>query len=140
MQEAFIKLWKKPSSFDASRGVKFKTWFYKVITNLAIDYIRKRKPQVGADQLDHISDKGIGADEKLIEDDKRKVLEMAISSLPERQMMALNLCFYEGLSNKEAAEIIGVGVKALESLLMRAKKSLKEHLSNNGILKEKDDV
>jgi RNA polymerase sigma-70 factor (ECF subfamily) len=53
-------------------------------------------------------------------------LDRFIRELPERQHLALNLCFYEGLSNKEAAEIIGVEVKALQSLIMRAKTTLRE--------------
>jgi len=48
--------------------------------------------------------------------------------LPERQQIALNLCFYEGVSNKEAAEIMDINLKALQSLIMRAKTNLKEKL------------
>jgi len=54
------------------------------------------------------------------------MLDAFIHQLPERQQLALNLCFYEGLSNKEAADIIGVRVKALQSLIMRAKSALKD--------------
>jgi RNA polymerase sigma-70 factor (ECF subfamily) len=53
-------------------------------------------------------------------------LEAAIAQLPERQRTALNLCFYESLSNQEAADIMGINLKALQSLLMRAKMTLKE--------------
>jgi DNA-directed RNA polymerase specialized sigma24 family protein len=44
------------------------------------------------------------------------------------------LCYYEGLSNREAAETLGVGVKALESLLMRAKAALRHELTHRGFL------
>jgi RNA polymerase sigma-70 factor (ECF subfamily) len=56
---------------------------------------------------------------------QQAVLERSIHNLPERQQLAINLCFYEGLSNNEAAQIIGVNVKALQSLVMRAKTALK---------------
>ena len=46
--------------------------------------------------------------------------------LPETQRMALNLCFYEGLTNQEAADIMGLNLKALQSLIIRAKSTLKE--------------
>jgi RNA polymerase sigma-70 factor (ECF subfamily) len=48
--------------------------------------------------------------------------------LPERQQLALSLCFFEELSNQEAADIMGVNLKALQSLIMRAKATLKEQL------------
>lgn len=134
VQEAFLKLWKKPQAFDAAKGTKFTTWFYRVVTNLAIDHVRRKRPQSGSDVLEYMADKGPLADEQLEERDRQDVLEVAIQALPERQKAALNLCFYEGLSNKEAAEILGVGVKALESLLMRAKTALKEDLGAKGLL------
>jgi len=138
VQDAYIKLWQKPQSFDASKGVKFTTWFYRVVTNLAIDATRKRKPQTNPDVLDVMADKAPLADEQLSENDQQVVLEEAIQRLPERQRAALNLCFYEGLSNKEAAEILDVGIKALESLLMRAKKALKEDLGAQGLIEQGD--
>ncbi len=55
-------------------------------------------------------------------------MEREIVALPERQQTALNLCFDEGLSNQEAAEIMGVNLKALQSLIMRAKTTLKERM------------
>jgi RNA polymerase sigma-70 factor (ECF subfamily) len=56
------------------------------------------------------------------------MLEKEIVALPERQRTALNLCFAEGLSNQEAAEVMGVNIKALQSLIMRAKATLKQRL------------
>ena len=134
VQDAFLKLWNKPQVFDASKGAKFTTWFYRVVTNLAIDRMRRKKPQSGSDVLELMADKKPLADQALEEQDQQDVLEDAIARLPERQKAALNLCFYEGMSNKDAAEILGVGVKALESLLMRAKKALKEDLAAQGLL------
>lgn len=128
VQNAFIKLWEKPHSFDAGKGAKFTTWFYRVVTNMAIDGMRRRKKHVGADTLDYMPDESGNALDALEDKEARAMLETAIQSLPERQKMALNLCFYEGLSNQEAADIIGIGVKALESLLMRAKAGLREQL------------
>jgi RNA polymerase sigma-70 factor (ECF subfamily) len=55
-------------------------------------------------------------------------LEKEIAVLPERQRTALNLCFDEGLSNQEAAEVMGLNLKALQSLIMRAKTTLKERM------------
>ncbi len=135
VQDAFLKLWQKPQGYDPSKGAKFTTWFTRVVTNVAIDQMRKTKPQTSPDILEFMAGSAPLADEELAAAQKAHAVEEAIQALPERQKAALNLCFYEGLSNKEAAEILGVGVKALESLLMRAKTSLKESL-----VKEKLDV
>src|SRR5262245_12287196 len=43
VQEAFLKLWNKPQLWEPGRGAKFATWFYRIVTNLAIDKMRKKK-------------------------------------------------------------------------------------------------
>ena len=55
-------------------------------------------------------------------------LEAAIQNLPERQKLALDLCFYEEMKHKEAAEIMDVSVKGVEALLVRAKQTLRHIL------------
>ena len=54
--------------------------------------------------------------------------------LPERQRDALNLCVYDGLSNKEAAQVLEISVKALESLLVRGKAALRDELTRQGFI------
>lgn len=138
VQDAFLKLWKNPAAWDGARGVKFTTWFYRVVTNQALDALRRKKPTQGGEILDYIRDDAPDQLAGMVERDEQAVLENAVQALPERQKTALNLCFYEGLSNKDAADIMGVGVKALESLLMRAKAGVKEQLIREGFLpKEK---
>lgn len=139
VQEAFLKLWERPGVFDPSRGTKFSTWFYRVVMNLAIDRGRRRRPHAAAETLETLPDGRTSADARLIEQEQEVAIERAIQALPERQRAALNLCFYEGMSNKEAADILGVGVKALESLLMRAKAALREDLSRAGVIMEDEN-
>lgn len=136
VQDAFIKIWQRPELFNPDKGVKFTTWFYRVVVNLSLDKMRKKKPKSASDFLESIQDDAQGADDDLADKQKQAAIELAIQSLPERQKVALNLCFYEGVSNAEAAEIMEVGVKALESLLMRAKKNLKDHLLRDDQIKE----
>jgi RNA polymerase sigma-70 factor (ECF subfamily) len=93
--------------------------------NLCLDQNRKKRPEP-LSQENQLTDMQEGQEALLYEKQKQKILDRFIKDLPERQQLALNLCFYEGLSNQEAAEIIGVNLKALQSLLMRAKITLKE--------------
>ena len=139
VQEAFLKLWNKPQSWDADRKVKFTTWFYKVVTNLALDKLRQRKKTTDPTVLDFIEDPQDLPDEEAQNKQQQETLEDAIQDIPERQKAALNLCFYEGLSNKEAAEILGVQVKALESLLMRAKAGLRERFERCEMIEKKKE-
>jgi RNA polymerase sigma-70 factor (ECF subfamily) len=125
VQEAFLKLWEKRVLWDKTREAKFTTWFYRVVVNLCLDHNKKKKPEPFLEDM-QIEDTQQGQDALLQKKQQQAMLDRFIQELPERQQLALNLCFYEGLSNQEASEIIGVNLKALQSLLMRAKMTLKE--------------
>ena len=127
VQDGFLKLWENPALWQPERNSKFTTWFYRVVVNLCLDR-RKRKTAVAFDEESEFADDRPAVDEMLMQAQEQKILEREIAALPERQRTALNLCFDEGLSNQEAAEIMGVNLKALQSLIMRAKTTLKERM------------
>lgn len=128
VQEAFLRLWERPHMWNRNNKTKFTTWFYKVVTNMCFDMNRKKEMSPLTENL-QLRDNGNAPDTSMEKAQERALLDFFISRLPERQQLALNLCFYEGLSNKEAADIIGVNLKALQSLLMRAKTSLKDKVA-----------
>lgn len=137
VQDSFLKLWNKPQAWDAKKNAKFTTWFYRVVTNAAIDRARRRTKIVSGEKIiDFVADERRNAEDQMYQDETQRILEEAIQSLPDRQKAALNLCFYEGLSNKEAAEVLEVNVKALESLLMRAKAGMKDYMTRKGYLQD----
>lgn len=136
VQEAFLKLWSRPEIWDPSRGAKFTTWFYRVVSNKAIDYTRKVKKTKGTEAFERISDDMDNALDVLQREEQEALVEAAIQALPARQKEALNLCFYEGRSNKEAAQMLQVSVKGLESLLMRAKAGVRNSLVRHGVLSD----
>jgi RNA polymerase sigma-70 factor (ECF subfamily) len=130
VQQAFLNLWERRLLWNQSKGAKFTTWFYRVVVNLCLDHNRKKKPMPLPGNMEPI-DKHDGLDILLDEKRKQAILDLFIKELPERQQLALTLCFYEGISNQEAAEIIGIKVKAMQSLIMRAKTTLKERLNHH---------
>lgn len=134
VQDVFLKYWKQPKSYDATRGTKFRTWLTRVAMNRAIDMARKKKPIPDYEYLmqQKADDPNIPLQE-LEEKVAKMELEEAIRELPERQQQALNLYFYEEMPQKEVAEIMDVSVKALESLLMRAKKTLSHILAERKV-------
>lgn len=127
VQEAFVKLWERPGMWQAERNTAFTTWFHRVVVNLCLDR-RKKKRAMPLAEESWVPDERQTQEEALLSGERQALLEAHIAALPERQRVALNLCFYEGLSNQDAAEVMGVRLKALQSLLMRAKTTLKEKL------------
>ncbi|MEX0803402.1 MAG: sigma-70 family RNA polymerase sigma factor [Candidatus Binatia bacterium] len=127
VQDAFLKLWEDPAKWQAQRNNKFTTWFYRIIVNLCLDWKRKKKPlELDEDLL--LVDERETPDAAMLGTEGEKMLEKEIAALPDRQRTALNLCFEAGLSNQEAADVMGLNLKALQSLIMRAKTTLKERM------------
>lgn len=131
VQDCFLKLWDKPRMWNPDKETKFTTWFYKIIINACYDYNKKKRPK-NIDEIEEIEDDSLRGEEELYEKAKIKAVEEGFRKLPKSQQTALNLCFYQGLSNNDAAEIMGLKLKALQSLLMRAKTTLKEKLKKYG--------
>lgn len=132
VQDAFLKIWQNPDVWKEDKGAKFTTWFYRILVNANIDRLRRsQKVTSGETILPFIADARPDPERMTAEGEEQQKIEKALSALPERQKTALTLCFYEGLSNAEAAEAMGVKIKALESLLMRAKTGLREYLKQN---------
>jgi RNA polymerase sigma-70 factor (ECF subfamily) len=128
VQDAFLKLWEDPGKWQPQRKAKFTTWFYRVVVNLCLDWQKKKRP-VELDEEAPLADEGETVETMMIRTQEQKMLEREIAALPERQQTALNLCFDEGLSNQEAADVMGLNLKALQSLIMRAKTTLKARLN-----------
>jgi RNA polymerase sigma-70 factor (ECF subfamily) len=127
VQDAFLKLWEDPARWQPERSSKFTTWFYRIVVNLCLDWRKKKRPAALDENLP-LADERETLDSMMMHAQEQRTLEKEIAALPERQRTALNLCFAEGLSNQEAAEVMGVNIKALQSLIMRAKATLKERL------------
>lgn len=121
-QEAFLKVWTGAATWDEGRG-KFRPWFYRLLYNAAIDHLRRRLPP-GGDGLDEVVDPAEGPEMAAAIAMRRRQVKAALTQLPERQRAAVALCYYQGLSNREAAAVLEIGVKALEALLVRARRSL----------------
>jgi RNA polymerase sigma-70 factor, ECF subfamily len=127
VQDAFLKLWENPGRWRAERGAQFTTWFHRVVVNLCLDRQKRRWPLPLGDAPPP-ADPRERQDAAVMRAQEQELLEREIAALPERQRTALNLCFDESLSNQQAAELMGLSLKALQSLLMRAKTTLKQRM------------
>jgi len=128
-QEAISKVWQKATSFDPARSA-FGTWFYRIVSNASLDRLRRRKPPSENldDYTERLSDSAPTGEDLRIKADQTRHIKQAMAALPPTQQMALTLVYYEELSQAEAARIMNITTSALEALLFRGKKSLKQSL------------
>ncbi len=126
-QEAFLRLWRHADRFD-ERAAKFATWFYRVTTNLCLDRTR-RAPMAPLDAAGDPADTTPGQEDALADRRTRAAVAGAVADLPDRLRAAVTLTYEAGLSNAEAAKALDISVKALESLLVRARRTLREKLA-----------
>ncbi len=132
VQEAFLRTWLKAPEWrdeTAPGGARFTTWFTRVVVNLCID--RRRKPVMSSlDLAAELPSSDPGGFEVVAQGETRSRVLAALSLLPERQRAALTLCHWDGMSNTEASDVLGVSVGALESLLVRARRTLRDTLAD----------
>jgi RNA polymerase sigma-70 factor (ECF subfamily) len=123
-QEMFLKLWERPQLFDSTKA-RFTTWLHRVTVNLSID--RKRAQRfVPLDDVTDPFDSAPSLIERLHIADLRAAVHRACFTLPNRQRQALALFYLEELPQKEAAAEMQMSEGAFESLLQRARKSLRD--------------
>jgi RNA polymerase sigma-70 factor (ECF subfamily) len=130
VQESFARLWRVLDGGGASAPDRDAGgWLMRTSRNLCIDRLRRRKRWV-ADEggLDRQLDPDPGAEARLQEQDVGARLSAALDRLPDRQRAAIALVHFDGLPQTEAAAAMDVSVEALESLLARGRRALRDRL------------
>lgn len=128
-QETFLRVWRNAEKWTPD--ARLETWLYRIAYNLFIDSRRREKLQTTVLD-DELHSGGDTPEQALMRKSDAERVERAMNSLPDRQKEALVLCYYQGLKAKDAAEILSVTQGALESLLFRARQTMKEILSAKG--------
>lgn len=122
-QDTFVRLHRKlPQWEGGEEGLA--AWLHRVAVNLCID--RHRAPRSA-----YLEDIGEVAEPAALDGplDRKRHVAAALADLPERQRAALVLVHYQGLSGREAAAALDISVEAVESLLARARRSLRRTLA-----------
>ncbi|KQR73685.1 RNA polymerase subunit sigma [Burkholderia sp. Leaf177] len=127
-QEVFIRIWKQASSWQRGNA-RFDTWLHRVALNLCYDRLRRRHEEPLGDDMPEPADHAPLPEDQLDDTARGERVAVALAALPARQREALVLQYYQELSNIEAAAVMGISVDALESLLARARRSLRGHLA-----------
>jgi len=128
-QETFLRLWANPAQVREAKALK--GWLLRVASNMVMDRYR-RKPTEEIEAAENVADSNPDPLECTELTQVSRTVDAAVAQLPERQRLALALVHFEQLSNIAAAEVMELSVDALESLLARARRRLKEILGPKG--------
>ena len=138
-QEVFMEVYRSISGFRGDS--KLSTWIYRIAVTKSLDFLRKKKRKKRFGIIKNVfSGESLQEELKSPEDsnpakqvekqDRLRILNEALDSLPENQRVAFTLSKYDELSYMEIAEILKTTIPAVESLIHRAKNNLKKRLSD----------
>jgi RNA polymerase sigma-70 factor (ECF subfamily) len=136
-QEVFIEIFQ--SIHDFRGEAKLGTWINRIAINRSLDLLRKKKRKKRTAQLRSLFTLAGSAEEPPAEEnslpdynveqkERAQILHNAVKSLPENQGIAITLSKYQDYDNSEIAEIMGITLSAVVSLLHRARKNLHHQL------------
>jgi RNA polymerase sigma-70 factor (ECF subfamily) len=125
-QETMLRLWTSAARWRPT-GARLGTWLYRVARNLCLDRLARHR-EAPLDDAPEPPDPGPSPAALLQARDVGARVQAALAGLPAQQRIAIALCHFQGLRNVEAAEVMDVSVEALESLLARGRRTLRERL------------
>ena len=117
----------------------FHTGLRRAVINRGIDEFRKRRPSTTLDAAGELSSGDPNQEQVMLAGESERRVAAGVLALPDRQRAAITLCFYENMGLAEAAEVLKTSVGAVESLLHRAKATLRESLLEPGAHESKRD-
>jgi RNA polymerase sigma factor (sigma-70 family) len=130
-QDAILKLWQYADRWQAG-GPGVAAWLTRVATNACLDRMRRRR-FVSQDAVPERADDAPPVDAVMEADEVRAAVAACIEALPDRQRASIILTYYEEQPNKSAAEILALQIKAFESLLHRARATLRDCVEGKGV-------
>ncbi len=123
VQDTFIKAWTIAPRWREGQA-RFSTWLHQVTSNGCLDRLRRRRPTEDIDERADASPEP-GPEATLANAQRGAQVKAALDALPPRQKTALLLFHHQGLSQAEASAAMGISEDALESLLARARRTLR---------------
>jgi len=134
LQEAFVQMWKRAATYDASRSSLF-TWAVMIARHKAIDHLRSRQRQTRLNEAVASESNAIPAaapvdraDNALARSDERQRVRAALTRLPEAQREAIDLAFFAGLTQTQISERLGAPLGTVKARIRRGLLALREVL------------
>jgi RNA polymerase sigma-70 factor (ECF subfamily) len=135
VQDVFVKAYTALASF---RGRSlFSTWLLRIAYNTAINSKKRKRDQIALDPDLEIAG-APGTDEVHLREETALAVREAMTALPPRQALCIELYFYYDLKYSEISEITGYPVNTIKSHVFRAKRILRERLGSVG--EERDEA
>jgi RNA polymerase sigma-70 factor (ECF subfamily) len=125
-QEAMLRLWRSADGLEVGPP-GLRPWLRRVVSNLCVDRMRSGKRLMVTDEVPEQVEPATQHSQLEAQDTSERV-EAALRALPDRQRLALTLFNYEGLSQIEVGKAMGISDEAVESLLARARRTIKAAL------------
>jgi RNA polymerase sigma-70 factor (ECF subfamily) len=134
-QETFLQVWRSAKTYQ--RKSKFTTWLYRICGNLCLNEIKsarrkkwlqffKNTPDSKQTENESLLDESPNPEDLLLARERNQQITNALQSLPENQRIALILKRYDNFSYEEISRVLGCSIPAVESLLVRAKRTLQK--------------
>jgi RNA polymerase sigma-70 factor, ECF subfamily len=121
-QDALVRAWR---SLPAFRGdARFSTWLYRIVTNLALNEVTRRREGTGGEVPEHAASAADDPAARTVDAERLDVLLAALDVLTPDQRACLVLREVEQLSYEEVAEVLDVTVPAVKGRLFRARQEL----------------
>ncbi|MDE5605576.1 MAG: RNA polymerase sigma factor [Eubacterium sp.] len=135
-EDTFVKIITKKPRFAGKSS--FKTWLYAIGRNVALNYIKKhaRTPETSIDDYSESICDEENLEQSYICEERKIIIHRAMRNIKKEYRQILWLIYFENLSNKEASIIMKKSVHNIETLVYRARKSLKEELIKEGFTYE----
>ncbi|MCU0229648.1 MAG: sigma-70 family RNA polymerase sigma factor [Bryobacterales bacterium] len=136
-QEVFLRVYRARDTYQPD--AKFSTWVYRIATHLALNHIRDHKNErhhlrpdddAGDGPRMELRDAAASVEERLVASSRAQQIQDAVSSLPEKQRLAVTLHKYQELDYRQIAELLGTSESAVKSLLFRAYETLRGSLAH----------
>jgi RNA polymerase sigma-70 factor, ECF subfamily len=136
LQEAFIRGCEKIDDFEGLSSLG--TWLHRIVVTTGLMHLRRQKStaarvaSTGDDtslDLERVPDDNAGPSHELLASELRDQVDAAVMALPDTLRVAFVLREIEGLSTKEASEVLGIGESALKVRLHRARLALRDTLA-----------
>lgn len=150
-QEAYLRAYRSFSTYN--RQMPFEGWFFRILSNLFIDLMRRRPRQkalsldqpVGDDEGDdnlmlQIADEESNPERNLMEQVVDERIQSALSALPEVFRSAVLLCDVEGKTYEEIADIMGSSIGTVRSRIHRGRTMLRKLMDKQASNQKKGRV
>lgn len=127
VQDAVVRMWQNLAGFRGQS--QFTTWAYRVVTNVALDRVRRPQREQPVEQLPEVTEH-LDPERHTVGRDELDRLGAALRELTTEQRASLVMTEFDGLTHEEVADILGTTASGIKNRIYRARLRLAEALDD----------